>query len=218
MFSDAILIRALIALAVVCPAFGLAASGARNEPAATVCPDLLSFPQADKITLDWQDADETKLEVVSKEGKDYQFKLVLSDLGIQDLKGSNLPTQNIIRLTPESGGLNGTRQIKISLQRTAEIKPGIYNGELFLTGVDPKVNACWVRKQIQLIVPDAWPLIDKATFHTYRLVPFTQMWTCRDCLLPLRPTANPRQISPLKPGTPLAGVKSDQHGFRLALQ
>lgn len=212
----AIFIRTLILLAVVCLANGLEARGTKAEPAATVCPSLSVFPQAETITLDWQDNNDKKLEVVSMDGKEYPFKLVLPDLGIQDLKGNILPTSSIIRITPESGRLSnetGTQQIRISLQRTPEIKPGTYSGSLFLTGADPKTNACWVRKQIQLVVPDALPLMDKATFLTYRLVPFTQLWTCHDCLLPLRPTISAGQVPSLKPGTPLAGVKREEGGF-----
>lgn len=226
-----VLMRCSLALILLSTA-GASSTAAPQAAAATAgpvaaqeqsqCLKLFSFTQTDLISLDWTTDGEKRIEVASADLYAYKLNVRITDLVLKDGSGKLIPTSDLIAVEPLSPLLdNGSLIISLRLKSTLPIKPGIYLGSLLVSGdaSDPakkEANACIIRRQVQLIVPYISPLIEQATIHAYRMLPFTSLLWCNECDVPLKSEFRSETTS-IRKGTLLGVLKREQGGIATVL-
>lgn len=175
------------------------------------CVNAFNFTQTDPIVLGLKVNSEKRVEVTSTDRIEHKVKVELSDLGLRDPDGKSVPTPQIVKVEPPSASLKGSLQFSISVSSVPTLKPGVYIGNLVVFEDAKELRICPSRKQVQLVVPDFLPLVDKASIHAYRLfpLPFNSLWFCLDCVLPLKNAVDPKATM-LHQETPLGGVQNEQ--------
>ncbi len=169
-----------------------------------------SFTQTEPIVLVLNANSEKRIELTAPDMLTHNLKLQLSDFGLRDAGGKSVATPLVLKVEPLSAPLEGSLQVLIRVVSMPTLKPGLYVGSLVVED-DKASKVCLLRKQVQLVVPDVSPLVDKVTLHVYRLIPFAPLWWCYECVIPLKNAVDAKATA-LHQETPLGGVQNEQGG------
>ena len=138
------------------------------------CANIFSGGTADPVVIEWRANSLKRFEVSSADTKTRTLGATLGDLGLQDPDGKHVMTADVIKVLPPSSPVNAGQGVVFTIEvtKTPAIKPGVYVGGLTLTlDSDNEPKGCSTRLAVQLTVPEAEPLADKATLRYYRLLP-----------------------------------------------
>lgn len=192
--------------------YGLFAITGRQIVAQTQPSCTIGFAQTEAITVDWKRNSEYRIELVSLDGKEHQVKVQINDLAMRTVDGKSLPNTEFITIEPESGKIkNGSLQVLLRVTQTFAVKPGRYLGRIRAVTDDPPSSACAAFRQIQILVPDAAPLVDKVTLWAYRSWPGLN-FECSNCAIPLIAPISEVKTTALEKGVPIGGARNDQGG------
>jgi hypothetical protein len=201
----------LLALSACLLAPALARAKQPPPPAPTPCAPVFSTPNT-PVALAWREKSERRIEVLPAVGKEPKLRARLGDFAMTDADGKKLTITDFIKVEPETATVTDAGvQLLISVERTTAVRPGVYLGSLTLSEEGTGTKGCALRLSVQVTVADAAPLSDKLMLHAYRLVPFTSLWTCGECALPLRGPLEPKTTA-LRNDVPLGGVQNKDGG------
>ena len=182
------------------------------KPAPAQCAKVFETKAQDSVALTWEEGSEARIEVASADGKEHRLKALLGDLGLKDAVGVSLPVSQFIKVSPQPAALtNAGLQISVTVERTTAVKPGVYSGSLILSEDAAGSNGCAVRVPVQLTVRGVVPLTDKLTVHAYRWLPFSSLWTCGECAVPLNGPLDLKTTA-LRNDVPLGGIQNKEGG------
>lgn len=176
------------------------------------CAKVFNVAQPDAVTLTWESGSERRVEVTTADGKEHKLRAQLGDLGLRDADGKSLPAAQYIKVEPQSATLTEAGiQLSITVVPSVAVKSGVYSGSLILSEDTAGANGCSERIPVRLTVADATPLTDKLTLHAYRLLPFSSLWVCSECAIPLK-SAPEAKTTALRANVPLGGIQNKDGG------